>query len=70
MRVSNVTVRKRITIVLLIGIFVFFIIDMRLGYVQLLLGEGLNRKGKRIYGAVIFRLNQTGVKLLIEMELH
>ncbi|MCQ6273997.1 stage V sporulation protein D [Bacillus sp. V3B] len=49
MRVSNVTVRKRLTIVLLVGIFVFFIIDMRLGYVQMLLGEGLTDKAKGLW---------------------
>ena len=49
MRVSNVTVRQRLTIVLLIGIFIFFIIDMRLGYVQILLGEGLTEKAKGLW---------------------
>ena len=49
MRVSNVTVRKRLTMVLLIGIFIFFIIDMRLGYVQMILGEGLTEKAKGLW---------------------
>jgi stage V sporulation protein D (sporulation-specific penicillin-binding protein) len=49
MRVSNVTVRKRLTVVLLVGIFVFFIIDMRLGYVQMLLGEDLTEKAKGLW---------------------
>ncbi|WP_071395432.1 stage V sporulation protein D [Bacillus tuaregi] len=49
MRVSNVTVRKRLTIVLLVGILVFSIIDMRLGYVQLLLGDGLTEKAKGLW---------------------
>ncbi|WP_394232615.1 stage V sporulation protein D [Niallia oryzisoli] len=49
MRVSNVTVRKRLTMVLLVGILVFFIIDMRLGYVQLLLGDGLTEKAKGLW---------------------
>jgi stage V sporulation protein D (sporulation-specific penicillin-binding protein) len=49
MRVSNVTVRKRLTNVLLIGIFVFFIIDMRLGYVQMILGEDLTEKAKGLW---------------------
>ena len=49
MRVSNVTVRKRLTIVLLVGIFIFFIIDVRLGYVQLILGEGLQKKQKDLW---------------------
>lgn len=49
MRVSNVTVRKRLTIVLLIGILVFSIIDMRLGYVQFLLGDNLTEKAKGLW---------------------
>lgn len=49
MRVSNVTVRKRLTIVLLVGILVFSIIDMRLGYVQLFLGDGLTEKAKGLW---------------------
>jgi stage V sporulation protein D (sporulation-specific penicillin-binding protein) len=46
MRVSNVTVRKRLALVLLIGILVFFIIDVRLGYVQFMLGDFLTGKAK------------------------
>jgi stage V sporulation protein D (sporulation-specific penicillin-binding protein) len=46
MRVSNVTVRKRLTIVLLAGIFIFFIIDLRLGYVQFFLGNMLTDRAK------------------------
>ena len=49
MRVSNVTVRKRLTVVLLVGIFIFFIIDMRLGYVQFLLGEDLTERAKVLW---------------------
>lgn len=41
MRVSNVTVRKRLTISLLVGFFIFLIIDVRLGYVQFFLGNWL-----------------------------
>ncbi|WP_075981022.1 stage V sporulation protein D [Bacillus massilinigeriensis] len=41
MRVSNVTVRKRLTVSLLIGFLIFFIIDVRLGYVQFYLGDWL-----------------------------
>lgn len=44
MRVSNVTVRKRLAMVLIIGILVFLIIDVRLGYVQFILGEFLTGK--------------------------
>ena len=49
MRVSNVTVRKRLTVVLLVGILVFFIIDMRLGYVQFLLGDDLTEKARDLW---------------------
>lgn len=49
MRVSNVTVRKRLTASLLVGILVFFIIDLRLGYVQLLLGDDLTDKAKNLW---------------------
>lgn len=49
MRVSNVTVRKRLAIVLLIGILIFSIIDMRLGYVQFLLGDQLTEKAKGLW---------------------
>lgn len=46
MRVSNVTVRKRLLLFFLIGLLVFFIIDFRLGYVQLYLGNVLTGKAK------------------------
>lgn len=41
MRVSNVTVRKRLAIALVVGLTIFFIIDIRLGIVQFLLGNEL-----------------------------
>lgn len=41
MRVSNVTVRKRLIMTLLIGLFIFLVIDARLGYVQFVLGDWL-----------------------------
>lgn len=41
MRVSNVTVRKRLVAILLIGLFVFAIFVIRLGYVQFVLGDML-----------------------------
>ncbi|USK71550.1 stage V sporulation protein D [Peribacillus asahii] len=41
MRVSNVTVRKRLAIALAAGIIIFFIIDIRLGIVQFLRGNEL-----------------------------
>jgi stage V sporulation protein D (sporulation-specific penicillin-binding protein) len=46
MRVSTVTVRKRLTFVLLAGILIFSIIDVRLGYVQFVLGDMLTDKAK------------------------
>jgi stage V sporulation protein D (sporulation-specific penicillin-binding protein) len=46
MRVSQVTVRKRLTIALLVGLTIFFIIDLRLGYVQFLLGDLLTDRAK------------------------
>ncbi|WP_071459353.1 stage V sporulation protein D [Bacillus massilinigeriensis] len=46
MRVSNVTVRKRLAIVLIAGILIFLIIDIRLGYVQFALGDLLTQRAK------------------------
>ncbi|MDQ0217177.1 stage V sporulation protein D [Peribacillus cavernae] len=46
MRVSNVTVRKRLSIALLVGLFIFFIIDIRLGIVQFYLGDWLTGQAK------------------------
>ncbi|MFD2208733.1 stage V sporulation protein D [Virgibacillus halophilus] len=40
-RVSTVTVRKRLIAVFLIGVIVFGVIDIRLGYVQFILGDKL-----------------------------
>jgi stage V sporulation protein D (sporulation-specific penicillin-binding protein) len=50
MRVSYVTVRKRLTIVFLIGVLVFAIIDLRLGYVQFWLGDMLAERAKGLWG--------------------
>lgn len=49
MRVSNVTVRKRLTVALVVGILVFFIIDLRLGYVQFFLGNILTDGAKELW---------------------
>ncbi|MBY0120797.1 stage V sporulation protein D [Bacillus sp. S/N-304-OC-R1] len=49
MRVSNVTVRKRLTIALIAGILIFFIIDIRLGYVQFILGNSLMDGAKELW---------------------
>jgi stage V sporulation protein D (sporulation-specific penicillin-binding protein) len=46
MRVSNVTVRKRLMIAMLVGILIFLIIDVRLGYVQFVLGDKLTGQAK------------------------
>ncbi|PLT28092.1 stage V sporulation protein D [Peribacillus deserti] len=46
MRVSNVTVRKRLAIALIAGLLIFFIIDVRLGYVQFFLGNSLTDRAK------------------------
>ncbi|AGK52980.1 stage V sporulation protein D [Bacillus sp. 1NLA3E] len=46
MRVSQVTVRKRLAIALLVGLLIFLIIDMRLGYVQFFLGGMLTDRAK------------------------
>jgi len=46
MRVSNVTVRKRLMIALFLGILTFLIIDVRLGYVQFVLGDWLTAGAK------------------------
>ncbi|MGP7817606.1 stage V sporulation protein D [Niallia sp. 01092] len=53
MRVSNVTVRKRLTIALLAGIVIFFIIDLRLAYVQFFLGNELTTKAKSLWSRQI-----------------
>ncbi|WLR52244.1 stage V sporulation protein D [Bacillus tianshenii] len=49
MRVSNVTVRKRLISVLVIGILVFSIIDVRLGYVQLVKGKWLTERAEELW---------------------
>ncbi|HHW38293.1 MAG TPA: stage V sporulation protein D [Bacillales bacterium] len=50
MRVSNVTVRKRLVTVLLVGLFLFLVIDVRLGYVQLVMGNWLSDKAMDSWG--------------------
>ncbi|XJZ28405.1 stage V sporulation protein D [Bacillota bacterium Lsc_1132] len=49
MRVSNVTVRKRLLLALLVGVLIFFIIDVRLGYVQFFLGSTLTDRAKGLW---------------------
>ncbi|MFC0271191.1 stage V sporulation protein D [Metabacillus herbersteinensis] len=49
MRVSNVTVRKRLAVTLLFGFLIFLIIDIRLGYVQFFLGNTLTAGAKDLW---------------------
>ncbi|MCY8232706.1 stage V sporulation protein D [Priestia endophytica] len=49
MRVSGVTVRKRLLIVLFVGILIFSIINVRLGYVQFVLGDTLTEQAKSLW---------------------
>ncbi|MDF2536743.1 MAG: Stage sporulation protein Sporulation-specific penicillin-binding protein, partial [Bacillales bacterium] len=46
MRVSNTTVRKRLFYSFAIGLFLFLVIDFRLGYVQIFTGNSLTDKAK------------------------
>ncbi|MFV8827051.1 stage V sporulation protein D [Alkalihalobacterium sp. APHAB7] len=46
MRVSNVTVRKRLVFVLIIGLIIFSIIAIRLGYVQFGMGNWLTERAE------------------------
>ncbi|NEU29471.1 stage V sporulation protein D [bacterium LRH843] len=46
MRVSNVTVRKRLIFVLFIGLAIFIIITLRLGYVQFAIGNWLTDRAE------------------------
>jgi len=48
-RVSNVTVRKRLVVTLLIGLLVFGVIDARLGYVQFFSGDWLTARAKNLW---------------------
>ncbi|MED1202169.1 stage V sporulation protein D [Heyndrickxia acidicola] len=52
-RVSSVTVRKRLVAILLAGLFVFVVIDARLGYVQFVLGDMLTNKAKNSWSREI-----------------
>ncbi len=49
-RVSNVTVRKRLVFVLFIGIIVFVVIAVRLGYVQFSMGNWLAKQAENSWG--------------------
>jgi stage V sporulation protein D (sporulation-specific penicillin-binding protein) len=52
-RVSSVTVRKRLVVILLAGLFVFAVIDARLGFVQFVLGDMLTNKAKNSWSREI-----------------
>ncbi|MFY4773772.1 stage V sporulation protein D [Metabacillus sp. RGM 3146] len=69
-RVSHVTVRKRLALVLLIGFLTFLVIDARLGFVQFILGGKLTAGAKDLWSRNIpFEpergeiLDRNGVKL-------
>lgn len=49
MRVSNVTMRRRIVIVLVIGLFLYLALGFRLGYVQLIRGYWLMDKAEELW---------------------
>lgn len=49
MRVSNVTVRKRLFFVLIIGVLLFTALGSRLGYVQLIKGNWLTEKAVELW---------------------
>ncbi|WP_203290118.1 stage V sporulation protein D [Metabacillus sp. cB07] len=75
MRVSNVTVRKRLAMVLMFGFLIFLIIDIRLGYVQFFIGDKLTALAKDSWSRNIpFEpergeiLDRNGVKLATNMS--
>jgi stage V sporulation protein D (sporulation-specific penicillin-binding protein) len=47
--VSNVTVRRRLVLTLIFGLLIFLIIDLRLGYVQFVLGDWLTGKAQDLW---------------------
>lgn len=49
MRVSNVTVRRRLFIALIIGILLYMVLNVRLGYVQLVQGQWLMDKAEDLW---------------------
>ncbi|GGH74491.1 stage V sporulation protein D (sporulation-specific penicillin-binding protein) [Pullulanibacillus pueri] len=70
MRVSNVTVRKRLLFILFVGLFIFGIFVVRLGYVQLFLNDWLKDKAMNSWSREIKYeaergdiLDRNGVKL-------
>lgn len=53
MRVSQVTVRKRLAVALIVGILIFFVIDIRLAFVQVIMGDSLTEKAKESWSREI-----------------
>ncbi|MCJ7843345.1 stage V sporulation protein D [Lederbergia sp. NSJ-179] len=49
MRVSNVTVRKRLIVVLIAGFVIMFVIGIRLGYLQFILGGSLSDRALELW---------------------
>lgn len=75
MRISNVTVRKRLIISLFFGLTIFFIISVRLGYVQFYLGDWLTEGAENLWSREIpFEpergniVDRNGVKLATNMS--
>src|SRR5690606_21973392 len=68
-RVSTVTVRKRLVAVFLIGIIVFAIIDLRLGYVQFVLGDQLVEKADKLWSRNIEFQPERGLILDVNGEI-
>ena len=52
-KVSQVTVRKRLVITLLVGFLIFTIIGIRLAYVQFVLGDMLTERAKNSWNREI-----------------
>ena len=52
-RISRVTVRKRLLIGLFTGLFLFFVLNLRLGYVQLALGDELTERARESWNREI-----------------
>jgi stage V sporulation protein D (sporulation-specific penicillin-binding protein) len=68
-RVSTVTVRKRLVAVFLIGLIVFGVIDLRLGYVQFVLGDQLMEKADESWSRNIAFQPERGHILDVNVEI-
>ncbi|MFS0646098.1 hypothetical protein [Siminovitchia sp. 179-K 8D1 HS] len=49
MRVSNVIVRKRLVFVLIGGLLIMFVMGIRLGYIQLFIGDWLTGRAMELW---------------------